>query len=158
MQGVGIHDKHIEVIVKQMLRKLRIEDPGDSSFLMDEQVDRLVFKKEKESLEKEGKVPPRARPQLLGITKAALSTESWISAASFQETTRILIDAAVNAKVDYLKGLKENVIIGHLISAGTGLNALKKYKTVARKKIARSRSKAEEQVEAALEEKEAEQE
>ncbi|HRU40249.1 MAG TPA: DNA-directed RNA polymerase subunit beta', partial [Candidatus Goldiibacteriota bacterium] len=127
LQGVTIHDKHIEVMVRQMMKKVRIEDPGDTKFLIDQQVDRLDFKMENEKMEKEKKNPAKAKPLLLGITKAALSTESWISAASFQETTRILIDAAVNGKSDMLKGLKENVIIGHLISAGTGVAEFAKF-------------------------------
>lgn len=133
LQGVGIHDKHIEVIVRQMMKKVRIDDSGDSTFLIDEQVDRFELMRVNEQLEKEGKVPAKAKPLLLGITKAALSTESWVSAASFQETTRVLIDAAVNGKVDKLKGLKENVIIGHLISAGTGVPEFNKFRKVERK-------------------------
>lgn len=134
LQGVNIHDKHIEVIVRQMMKKVKIDDPGDTKFLIDQQVDRFEFKEENEKMEKEKKASARAKPLLLGVTKAALSTESWISAASFQETTRILIDAAVNGKVDKLKGLKENVIIGHLISAGTGVAEFKHFREVERKK------------------------
>jgi DNA-directed RNA polymerase subunit beta' len=134
LQGVTIHDKHIEVIVRQMMKKVRITDPGDTKFLVDQQVDKVEFREENEKMEKEKKKPAQAKPLLLGITKAALSTDSWISAASFQETTRILIDAAVNGKVDKLKGLKENVIIGHLISAGTGVEKFKKFSRVERKK------------------------
>ncbi len=134
LQGVTIHDKHIEVIVRQMMKKIRITDPGDTKFLVDQQVDKIEFNEENERMEKEKKRPALAKPLLLGITKAALSTDSWISAASFQETTRILIDAAVNGKVDKLKGLKENVIIGHLISAGTGVEKFKKFSKVERKK------------------------
>ncbi len=137
LQGVNIHDKHIEVIVRQMMKKVKIDDPGDTKFLIEQQVDRFEFLEENEKMEKEKKIPARAKPLLLGITKAALSTESWISAASFQETTRILIDAAVNGKVDKLKGLKENVIIGHLISAGTGVAEFKMYKEAERKKPAK---------------------
>ncbi len=150
LQGVTIHDKHIEVMVRQMMKKVRIEDPGDTKFLIDQQVDRLDFKMENEKMEKEKKNPAKAKPLLLGITKAALSTESWISAASFQETTRILIDAAVNGKSDMLKGLKENVIIGHLISAGTGVAEFAKFKKVERIKPKRSRK--EDAEEAAVEE------
>jgi len=130
---VGIHDKHIEVIVRQMMKKVRIDDSGDSTFLIDEQVDRFELMRMNEQLEKDGKIPAKAKPLLLGITKAALSTESWVSAASFQETTRVLIDAAVNGKVDKLKGLKENVIIGHLISAGTGVPEFSKFRKVEKK-------------------------
>jgi DNA-directed RNA polymerase subunit beta' len=137
LQGVQIHDKHIEVIVRQMMKKVKIEDAGDTRFLIDEQVDKYAFKMENEKMEKEGKAQAKAKPLLLGITKAALATESWLSAASFQETTRILIDAAVNGKVDKLRGLKENVIIGHLISCGTGVAEFKKFKKVERKKISK---------------------
>ncbi len=139
LQGVTIHDKHIEVMVHQMMKKVRIDDAGDTKFLIDEQVDRFEFQIENEKMEKEKKAPAKAKPLLLGITKAALSTESWVSAASFQETTRVLIDAAVNGKIDYLKGLKENVIIGHLISAGTGVAEFAKFKKVERKKVKRSK-------------------
>ncbi|MEI7543044.1 MAG: DNA-directed RNA polymerase subunit beta' [bacterium] len=139
LQGVTIHDKHIEVMVRQMMKKVRVDDPGDSKYLMDEQVDRFEFVKENEKMDKEKKTPAKAKPILLGITKAALSTDSWVSAASFQETTRVLIDAAVNGKVDMLKGLKENVIIGHLISAGTGVAEFAKFKKVERKKVKRSK-------------------
>ena len=142
LQGVAIHDKHIEVIIKQMMKKVRVEDPGDTKFLNEEQVDRFVFKKENEKMSKEKKTPAKARPLLLGVTKAALATESFFSAASFQETTRVLIDAAVNGKVDNLKGLKENVIIGHLISAGTGVEELKKFKKVERRKTPKKTKKS----------------
>ncbi len=123
LQGVKINDKHVEVIVRQMLRKVRIEDSGDSEFLVGSQVDRLRFQEENEKLVKKGKQPAKAVPILLGITKASLSTESFISAASFQETTRVLTDAAASGKRDSLLGLKENVIMGHLIPAGTGYEA-----------------------------------
>jgi len=122
-QGVRIHDKHIEVIVRQMLRRVRITDVGDSSFLIDQQVDRGAFDRENQRVLAEGKTPATAEDLLLGITKAALATDSWISAASFQETTKVLTEAAINGRVDYLAGLKENVIMGRLIPAGTGLNA-----------------------------------
>ena len=121
LQGVHINDKHIEVIIRQMLRKVRIEEPGDSDFLSGQQVDKWKFQKENIKLAKAGKKPASAIPQLLGITKASLATDSFISAASFQETTRILTDAAASGRVDELHGLKENVIVGHLIPAGTGL-------------------------------------
>ncbi|MBB4658926.1 DNA-directed RNA polymerase subunit beta' [Parvularcula dongshanensis] len=120
LQGVPINDKHIEVIVRQMLQKVEVTDPGESSFLKDEQVDKVEFDEENERIEAEGKTPAEARPILLGITKASLQTRSFISAASFQETTRVLTDAAVNGKIDTLDGLKENVIVGRLIPAGTG--------------------------------------
>jgi DNA-directed RNA polymerase subunit beta' len=121
LQGVRIDDKHIEVIVRQMLQKVRIEDPGNSSFLEGEHVDRIALRDENERMEAEGQSAATYQPLLLGITKASLSTDSFISAASFQETTRVLTEAAVQGKVDFLRGLKENVIIGHLIPAGTGM-------------------------------------
>ncbi|MEM8937115.1 MAG: DNA-directed RNA polymerase subunit beta', partial [Pseudomonadota bacterium] len=120
LQGVPINDKHIEVIVRQMLQKVEITDAGDSLFLKEEQVDKAEFEETNLRLEDEGKTPAKAIPVLLGITKASLQTRSFISAASFQETTRVLTDAAVNGKVDNLEGLKENVIVGRLIPAGTG--------------------------------------
>ena len=125
-QGVDINDKHFEVIIRKMLSKVRIEDSGDSNFLVEEVVDREEFEKVREQLFKEGKRPPKARPVLTGITKAALSTDSFISAASFQETTRVLSEAAIAGKRDYLRGLKENVIIGRLIPAGTGRKEYRK--------------------------------
>ena len=121
LQGVKINDKHIEVIVRQMLQKVKAEEVGDSNFLEGEQVDKSKFKEENEKVIAEGGEPATFQPLLLGITKASLSTDSFISAASFQETTRVLTEAAINGKTDYLLGLKENVIIGHLIPAGTGL-------------------------------------
>jgi DNA-directed RNA polymerase subunit beta' len=121
LQGVTINDKHIEVIVRQLLRKVVIEDPGDTEFLVGAQVDRFSFKDENDRVVGTGGRPATARPVLLGITKASLGTESFISAASFQETTRVLTEAAIAGKVDDLRGLKENVIMGHLISAGTGM-------------------------------------
>jgi DNA-directed RNA polymerase subunit beta' len=120
LQGVNINDKHIEVIVRQMMRWIKIEDVGDTEFLIDEQVDKFRFQEENERIKKTGK-PASGRPLLLGITKASLSTESFISAASFQETTRVLTEASISGKIDYLRGLKENVIMGRLIPAGTGL-------------------------------------
>ncbi len=125
-QGVDINDKHFEVIIRKMLSKVRIEDTGDSDFLVEEVVDREEFERVREQLFKEGKRPPKARPVLTGITKAALSTDSFISAASFQETTRVLSEAAIAGKRDYLRGLKENVIIGRLIPAGTGRKEYRK--------------------------------
>ena len=120
LQGVSINDKHIEVIVRQMLQKVEVTDPGDSDYLKDEQIDRIDFDAVNEALVAEGKAPAQAVPVLLGITKASLQTRSFISAASFQETTRVLTEAAVQGKVDTLDGLKENVIVGRLIPAGTG--------------------------------------
>jgi len=119
-QGVKINDKHIEVIVRQMLRKIRIDDPGDTDFLVGMQVDKTRFAQENERVKKNNKKPAAATPILLGITKASLSTESFIAAASFQETTRVLTDAAASGRRDPLVGLKENVIMGHLVPAGTG--------------------------------------
>jgi DNA-directed RNA polymerase subunit beta' len=121
LQGVSINDKHIEVIVRQMLRQVSVTEAGESNFLLGEHVERWRFEEENERIVQEGGRPATAEPLLLGITKASLSTESFISAASFQETTKVLSDAAVAGKVDYLKGLKENVIMGRLIPAGTGL-------------------------------------
>jgi len=120
LQGVRINDKHIELIIRQMLKKVRIEDPGDTDFLATQQVDKWKFQKENARIIKKAQKPAQATPLLLGITKASLTTESFISAASFQETTRVLTDSASSGKVDELFGLKENVIVGHLIPAGTG--------------------------------------
>jgi DNA-directed RNA polymerase subunit beta' len=121
LQGVKINDKHIEVIIRQMLRKVNIADPGDANFIKAEQVEFSQLREDNARLKKDGKIPARFEPVLLGITKASLSTESFISAASFQETTRVLTEAAVSGKFDELRGLKENVIVGRLIPAGTGL-------------------------------------
>jgi DNA-directed RNA polymerase subunit beta' len=120
LQGVRINDKHIEVIVRQMLQKVEIEDPGDTTFLAGEQVDRIEFEVENAKVEREELRPAKAHPVLQGITKASLQTNSFISAASFQETTRVLTEAAVSGRIDALSGLKENVIVGRLIPAGTG--------------------------------------
>ncbi|WP_263358398.1 DNA-directed RNA polymerase subunit beta' [Acidicapsa ligni] len=122
LQGVTISDKHIEVIVRQMLRWVRIEDVGDTNFLLEQQVDRFRFNEENERVLALGQRPSIGRPLLLGITKASLSTDSFISAASFQETTRVLTEASINGAIDGLRGLKENVIVGRLIPAGTGLD------------------------------------
>ena len=122
LQGVNINDKHVEVIVRQMMRWVKVEDVGDTSFLLDEQVDKFRFREENERVIAAGGRPATGRPMLLGITKASLSTDSFISAASFQETTRVLTEAAIAGKVDYLRGLKENVIVGRLIPAGTGFH------------------------------------
>src|SRR6516164_8794284 len=121
LQGVNINDKHIETIVRQMMRWVKVEDVGDTTFLLEEQVDKFRFREENDRIIAQGGRPATGRPLLLGITKASLSTDSFISAASFQETTRVLTEAAVAGKVDYLRGLKENVIMGRLIPAGTGL-------------------------------------
>lgn len=121
LQGVGINDKHIEVIVRQMLRKVEISDSGDSDFITGDQAELVRVLEQNARLEKEGKFPAKYQRLLLGITKASLATESFISAASFQETTRVLTEAAVTGKRDYLRGLKENVVVGRLIPAGTGL-------------------------------------
>jgi len=121
LQGVKINDKHIEIIVRQMLKRVRVKDPGDTTFLVGEPVERIVFFEENERVTSQGGKPATAEPLLLGITRASLSTDSWLSAASFQETTRVLTEAACEGKVDSLRGLKENVIMGRLIPAGTGL-------------------------------------
>jgi DNA-directed RNA polymerase subunit beta' len=120
LQGVTINDKHIEVIVRQMLQKTEVNDPGDTGFLKGEHVDRIDFEDANIAIEAQGSKPASGQPVLLGITKASLQTRSFISAASFQETTRVLTDAAVLGKTDVLEGLKENVIVGRLIPAGTG--------------------------------------
>jgi hypothetical protein len=122
-QGVQIDDKHVELIVRQMTKKVLVETPGDTSFLPGRMVDRLVFDWENERVEAEGGEPATCEEIILGITKASLATESFLSAASFQETTKVLTDAALEGKVDELRGLKENVIIGKLIPAATGLRA-----------------------------------
>ena len=121
-QGVSIHDKHIELIVRQMTRRVAVQEPGDSDFLPGERVDQKVYADANRQLVKEGKRPAEGRPELMGITKASLATDSWLSAASFQETTRVLTEAAIESKSDSLLGLKENIIIGKLIPAGTGLD------------------------------------
>jgi len=130
LQGVGINDKHIEVIVRQMLRKVEIVEANDSRFLAGEQVERASYEIEIDRVAKEGGQGPKHKPLLLGITKVSLSTESWISAASFQETTKVLTEAAINSKTDHLRGLKENIIMGRLIPAGTGLTSYKRWKVV----------------------------
>ncbi|MGC3959048.1 MAG: DNA-directed RNA polymerase subunit beta' [Verrucomicrobiota bacterium] len=122
LQGVTINDKHIEIIVRQMLRKVRITEPGDTTFLWGEQIDKMEFEGENERVEKMGGKPAEASPVLLGITKASLETESFLSAASFQDTTRVLTEAATRSKIDSLRGFKENVIMGHIIPAGSGFD------------------------------------
>jgi DNA-directed RNA polymerase subunit beta' len=126
LQGVKINDKHIEIIVRQMLRRVKVVHAGDTSFLADEQVERNIFQEENERVLAKGGRPATGEPVLLGITKASLSTQSFISAASFQETTRVLTEASISGKIDHLRGLKENVIMGRLIPAGTGLTMYKK--------------------------------
>jgi DNA-directed RNA polymerase subunit beta' len=121
LQGVRIHDKHIEVIVRQMMRRVKVMDVGDTDFVLEEQVDRLKFEEANQAVVAKGGKPAVGEPLILGITKASLSTESWVSAASFQETTKVLTDASIQGAVDRLRGLKENVIMGRLIPAGTGM-------------------------------------
>jgi DNA-directed RNA polymerase subunit beta' len=130
LQGVNINDKHIEVIVRQMLRRVRIKEVGDTNFLIDEQVEKHLFERENARVIERGGQPAVAEPMLLGITKASLSTESFISASSFQETTKVLTEAAICGKTDDLRGIKENVIMGRLIPAGTGLPAYKRLRIV----------------------------
>jgi DNA-directed RNA polymerase subunit beta' len=122
LQGVKINDKHIEVIIRQMLRKLRVKEAGDTDLLVGEHVDKVEFDETNKRMKEEGKKGATGEPILLGITKASLSTESWISAASFQETTKVLTEGSIWGKTDLLHGLKENVIMGRLIPAGTGLS------------------------------------
>jgi len=126
-QGVSIHDKHIELIVRQMTRRVLVHDAGESSFLPGESIDGRIYVEANRKLVEEGKEPAKARPQLMGITKASLATDSWLSAASFQETTRVLTEAAIESKSDNLIGLKENIIIGKLIPAGTGLTQYRDF-------------------------------
>jgi DNA-directed RNA polymerase subunit beta' len=128
LQGVNINDKHLEVICRQMMRWVRITDIGDTEFLPEEVVDRFKFRDENDRVQETGGRPAKGEPVLLGITKASLSTDSFISAASFQETTRVLTEAAINGRVDYLRGLKENVIMGRLIPAGTGMSYYRRTK------------------------------
>src|SRR5207247_4448336 len=118
----AIPEKHIEVIARQLLRRSTVSEPGDSAFLPGEKVDARRYAEENRRLVEEGAKPAEGRPELMGITKASLATDSWLSAASFQETTRVLTEAAIEGKSDQLLGLKENIIIGKLIPAGTGMN------------------------------------
>ena len=127
-QGVSIHDKHIELIVRQMLRRVLVAEPGDASFLPGERVDSRIYAEVNRALVTDGKRPAEGRPELMGITKASLATESWLSAASFQETTRVLTEAAIEGKSDQLFGLKENIIIGKLIPAGSGMERYRDIK------------------------------
>ena len=128
LQGVNINDKHLEVIVRQMMRWIKVEQVGDSELLLEEVLDKFRFRKINQSLEDEGAEPAVGRPLLMGITKASLATDSFISAASFQETTRVLTEASISGKIDHLRGLKENVIVGRLIPAGTGVDDYRKIK------------------------------
>lgn len=128
LQGIVINDKHIEIIVACMLNKVTLTEPGDSDFFWGEQVDRNTFAEENKKIIDAGGEPAKCEPMLMGITKSSIETESFIPAASFQETTRVLTDAATSGKKDYLKGFKENVIVGHLIPAGTGLPEYRKLR------------------------------
>ncbi len=130
-QGVPIHDKHVELIVRQMTRRVSVQETGDSNLLPGEQVDSRVYSEIIKGLVAEGKMPPEGRPVLMGITKASLATDSWLSAASFQETTRVLTEAAIEGKSDNLVGLKENIIIGKLVPAGTGMMKYREFDTIA---------------------------
>ncbi len=130
LQGVRINDKHIEMIVRQMLKRVRIKDPGDTTFLADDQIEKSVFEKENDRVMQEGGRPAMAEPLLLGITKASLSTDSFLAASSFQETTKVLTEAAVAGKVDRLRGLKENILMGRIIPAGTGLPGYQRLKAM----------------------------
>jgi DNA-directed RNA polymerase subunit beta' len=138
-QGAPIHDKHIEIIIRQMLRRITVIESGDTSMLPGELVDRKMFESENRRMVTEGRTPAQGRPVLMGITKASLATESWLSAASFQETTKVLTDAAIHAKSDSLVGLKENVILGKLIPAGTGLE---RYRNIRVEPTAEARAAA----------------
>ena len=138
-QGAPIHDKHIEIIIRQMLRRVTVIESGDTSMLPGELVDRKSFEAQNRQMVTEGRTPAQGRPVLMGITKASLATESWLSAASFQETTKVLTDAAINAKSDTLVGLKENVILGKLIPAGTGLD---RYRNIRVEPTAEARAAA----------------
>ena len=152
LQGVTINDKHIEVIVRQMMRWVKVEDVGDTAFLLEEQVDKFRFREENDRAIEKGGKPATGRPLLLGITKASLSTDSFISAASFQETTRVLTEAAIQGKVDHLRGLKENVIVGRLIPAGTGMEHYRNVKLS--QELEEAAAKVQEEVSAAYEEAE----
>jgi DNA-directed RNA polymerase subunit beta' len=126
-QGVSIHDKHIELIVRQMTRRVAVTEPGDTDFLPGERVDAKRFRDTNRRMVEEGRRPAEGRPEIMGITKASLATESWLSAASFQETTRVLTEAAIDGRSDDLIGLKENIIIGKLIPAGTGMMRYREF-------------------------------
>ena len=152
LQGVNISDKHIEVIVRQMMRWVKVEDVGDTSFLLEQQVDKFKFREENDRVMALGGRPATGRPLLLGITKASLSTESFISAASFQETTRVLTEASIQGMVDHLRGLKENVIVGRLIPAGTGMEYYRNVRLS--QEMEEAADKIQEEVSAAYEEAE----
>ena len=152
LQGVNISDKHIEVIVRQMMRWVKVEDVGDTTFLLEQQVDKFRFREENEKAIANGGKPATGRPLLLGITKASLSTDSFISAASFQETTRVLTEASIQGAVDHLRGLKENVIVGRLIPAGTGMEYYRNVRLS--EEMEQAASKVQEEVTAAYEEAE----
>ena len=126
-QGVSIHDKHIELIVRQMTRRIGVQEPGDTGFLPGERADAKTFRDTNRRMVEEGSKPAEGRPELMGITKASLATESWLSAASFQETTRVLTEAAIDGRSDGLLGLKENIIIGKLIPAGTDMPRYREF-------------------------------
>ena len=128
---MSIHDKHIELIVRQMTKRIIIQEPGESEFLPGERVDSQIFRDTNKALVTEGKKPADGRPDLMGITKASLATDSWLSAASFQETTRVLTEAAIESRSDGLLGLKENIIIGKLVPAGTGMPRYREIDTFA---------------------------
>jgi DNA-directed RNA polymerase subunit beta' len=155
LQGVKIDDKHLEVVFRQMLRKVQITDPGDTTLIRKEQIDRIEFDEENQRVEAEGGQPAEGKPVLQGITKAALKTRSWISAASFQETTRVLTEASVKGKIDHLDGFKENVIVGRLIPAGTG-HTVRRIKRQAAEEDRRIRKQRAELEAAAAEEQEVE--
>ncbi|MYI76172.1 MAG: DNA-directed RNA polymerase subunit beta', partial [Gammaproteobacteria bacterium] len=161
LQGVPFNDKHIEVIVRQMLRKVEIESSGESRFVRGEQVDFSELREELDNLRAEGKQVPEFRRVLLGITRGSLATDSFISAASFQETTRVLTEASVTGKVDRLRGLKENVVVGRLIPAGTGLEYHRRRKQRRREEViiqeGRNRKDSVEEIERSLAEMLAEQ-
>jgi DNA-directed RNA polymerase subunit beta' len=152
LQGVNISDKHIEVIVRQMMRWVKVEDVGDTQFLLEQQVDKFRFREENERTIMNGGKPATGRPLLLGITKASLSTDSFISAASFQETTRVLTEASIQGMVDHLRGLKENVIVGRLIPAGTGMEYYRNVRLSP--EMEEAAAKVQEEVSAAYEEAE----
>ncbi|RMB00248.1 DNA-directed RNA polymerase subunit beta' [Hydrogenothermus marinus] len=145
LQGVDINDKHFEVIIRQILRKVKIVDPGDSKFLLNEIIDKVDLEEEVQRILEEGGKPPKAEPVLVGITKASLSTKSWISAASFQETTRVLADAAIEGKEDHLEGLKENVIIGNIVPAGTGIKEYSKVDAILVDELTKIKKESEEE-------------
>jgi DNA-directed RNA polymerase subunit beta' len=126
LQGVKINDKHIEVIVRQMLRRIAVKDAGDTDLIAGEEIEKWRFEEKNDRVVAQGGKPAVGDPLLLGVTKASINTESFISAASFQETTRVLADASIESRIDYLRGLKENVIMGRLVPAGTGLSSYRK--------------------------------